>query len=137
MLTDKELRNRKPREKPYKVAAGNGLHLLVKPGGSRLWRLKYRVNGSEKLLSFGMYPEVSLKHARDRRDEARPLMRRGFKAMWRGGSNRGRSYSKLVASAMALSDHLPGKFRACQRANDALDLLSDLLMGDFEVVRVL
>jgi Arm DNA-binding domain len=78
MLTDKELKNAKPRGKPYKLAAGGGLHLLIKPSGSKLWRLKYRVNGREKLLSFGMYPEISLKHARDRRDEARLIIRKGI-----------------------------------------------------------
>jgi integrase len=78
MLTDKELRNSKPRDKPYKLAAGGGLHLLVNPSGSRLWRLKYRVSGREKLLSFGMYPEVSLKLARERRDDARRLLSKGI-----------------------------------------------------------
>jgi integrase len=78
MLTEKELKNAKPRDKPYKLAAGGGLHLLIKPSGSRLWRLKYRVNGREKLLSFGMYPEVSLKFARERRDEARLVIRKGI-----------------------------------------------------------
>jgi len=78
MLTEKELKNARPRGKPYKLAAGGGLHLLIKPSGSRLWRLKYRVNGREKLLSFGMYPEVSLKLARERRDEARLAIRKGI-----------------------------------------------------------
>ena len=50
----------------------------MKPSGSRLWRLKYRVDMREKLLSFGMYPEVSLKLARQRRDEARLLIRKGI-----------------------------------------------------------
>jgi len=75
MLTDRELKSFKPRDKPYKVSAGGGLHLLINPSGSRLWRLKYRVDGREKLLSFGMYPEVSLKDARDRRDDARRVLR--------------------------------------------------------------
>jgi hypothetical protein len=78
MLTEKELKNATPRGKPYKLAAGGGLHLLIKPSGSRLWRLKYRVDGREKLLSFGMYPEVSLKLARERRDEARLTIRKGI-----------------------------------------------------------
>ena len=55
-----------------------GLHLLIKPNGSRLWRLKCGVDGREKLLSFGMYPEVSLKLARERRDEARLIIRRAI-----------------------------------------------------------
>src|SRR5690242_10206592 len=51
-----------------------GLYLLVKPTGTRLWHLKYRVAGREKLISFGQYPDVSLKQAREQRDEARKLI---------------------------------------------------------------
>ncbi|WP_083967235.1 integrase arm-type DNA-binding domain-containing protein, partial [Methylosinus sp. R-45379] len=54
-----------------------GLHLLVNPNGSRLWRLKYRVGGKEKLLSIGRYPEVSIKMAREARDNARGLLAAG------------------------------------------------------------
>lgn len=79
-LTDTAIKNAKPRAKPYKLADERGLHLLVQPTGGRLWRMKYRVDGAdsqgqpkriERLLSFGSYPEVSLKSARDLRDEAR------------------------------------------------------------------
>lgn len=59
------------------VRRREGLFLLLKPNGSRLWRLKYRIEGREKLLSLGIYPDVSLKVARDRRDEARKLIARG------------------------------------------------------------
>ena len=68
----------KPRENPYKSFDGGGLHLLINPSGSRLWRLTYRVDGREKSLSFGTYPEVSLKDPRDRRDDARRLLRQGI-----------------------------------------------------------
>src|SRR6185312_11385871 len=71
MLTDTAIRSAKPRTNPYKLAAGAGLYLLINPNGSRWWRFKYRVSGKEKLLSLGVYPEVTLKEARDRRDEAR------------------------------------------------------------------
>jgi integrase len=70
-LTDTAIRSAKPKEKPYKLFDGGGLFLLVQPGGSRLWRLKYRIDGREKLLSVGTYPEVSLKSARERREDAR------------------------------------------------------------------
>jgi integrase len=76
-LTDTAIRSAKPKEKPYKLADGQGLFLLVKPNGTRLWRLKYRIDGREKLLSVGMYPEVSLKIARERREDARRLMAAG------------------------------------------------------------
>jgi integrase len=73
-LTDLLIRNTKPREKPFKLSDAGGLHLLVQPGGSKLWRLKYRFLGREKLLAFGPYPTVPLADARRRRDEAKRLL---------------------------------------------------------------
>lgn len=70
-LTDVAVRQAKPAAKPYKMADGAGLYLLVTPAGGKLWRLKYRLAGKEKLMAFGGYPEVSLAEARRRRDEAR------------------------------------------------------------------
>ncbi len=78
MLSDTAVRNAKPREKPYKLSDERALYLLVNPNGSRLWRFKYRIGGREKLLSFGGYPDVSLKQARDWRDEARRLLAQGI-----------------------------------------------------------
>jgi hypothetical protein len=65
------------KQKPYKVADGEGLYLLVRPDGSRYWRLKYRFAGKEKLLALGVYPDVSLKEARDKRADAKKLLRDG------------------------------------------------------------
>ncbi len=76
-LTDLALRNAKPAAKPYKLADGGGLFLLVNPTGSRLWRMKYRVDGREKLLAIGAYPDVPLAKARERRDEARKVIAGG------------------------------------------------------------
>jgi integrase len=59
------------------LADSGGLHLLVSPNGSKLWRLKYRFEKKEKLLSFGAYPAVGLKNARARRDEAKKLLANG------------------------------------------------------------
>jgi len=70
-LTDIAIRQAKPAAKQYKLADGAGLYLLVTPAGGKLWRLKYRLAGKEKLAAFGAYPEVSLADARKRRDEAR------------------------------------------------------------------
>ena len=71
MLSDRAIRTSKPREKPYKLYDGSGLHVLVQPSGSKLWRLKYRFAGKEKLISFGSYPDVTLATAREKRDDAR------------------------------------------------------------------
>ena len=76
-LTDIAIRNAKPRAKPYKLGDALGLFLLVQPAGGKLWRLKYRVDGKEKKLGIGTYPEVSLAEARRRRDDARELMAAG------------------------------------------------------------
>lgn len=70
-LSDTGIRSAKPREKPYKLADEKGLYLLVNPTGSKLWRLKYRFGGQEKKLALGAYPEVGLKDARRRCEEAR------------------------------------------------------------------
>jgi Arm DNA-binding domain len=65
-MSIKELQARSavPRAKPYKLATGEGLFLLVQPSGSKLWRMKYRFGGKEKLLSFGTYAAISLAAAR-------------------------------------------------------------------------
>jgi len=77
MLTETAIKALKPKDKQYKKADERGLYLLVTPSGSKLWRFKYRINGREKTLSIGMYPDIKLKKARDRRDEARSLLADG------------------------------------------------------------
>jgi hypothetical protein len=74
MLTEAAIRNAKPREKPYKLFDARGLFMLVVPTGGRLWRFRYRHGGKEKLLSLGAYPDVPLRRAREKRDEARRLV---------------------------------------------------------------
>lgn len=76
-LTDTAIRNAKPADNPQKLFDGGGLFLLVTPNGGKWWRLKYRYAGKEKLLSIGTYPEVSLKDARERREEARKHIANG------------------------------------------------------------
>ena len=77
MLNDTKVRSAKSREKAFKLSDERGLFLLVMPTGSRLWRLKYRLNGREKLISLGAYPDVTLKRAREKRDAARRLIADG------------------------------------------------------------
>ena len=64
-------------DKPYKLADAGGLYLLITPAGGKLWRLKYRFEGKEKLLALGAYPDVGLALARERRDAARKLLADG------------------------------------------------------------
>ena len=76
-LSDAALRAAKPRERPYKLSDFDGLTLIVTPKGGKWWRFRYRFAGNEKMLSFGTYPEVSLRDARDQRDAARKLIAAG------------------------------------------------------------
>jgi hypothetical protein len=73
-LNDQKCKNAKPKEKAYKLFDGGGLYLEVMPAGGKLWRLKYRFGSKEKRLSFGGYPIISLKDARDKRDDAKLLL---------------------------------------------------------------
>ncbi len=77
MLTDRAIRALRPREKPYKRSDEKGLYLLIKPTGSKYWRLKYRYAGKEKVLALGVYPDVPLAEARDGRDDAKRLLKAG------------------------------------------------------------
>lgn len=74
-LTDLATKRAKPKDKPYKLADDKGLYLLINPSGSTLWRWKYRVDGKEKLMAFGAYPEVTLERARTQRNEAREQLK--------------------------------------------------------------
>ena len=84
-LNDVKIRNAKPSEertangkpKPVRLFDGGGLYLEISPAGGKLWRLKYRFQGREKRLSFGMYPDIGLRDARERRDAARKALARG------------------------------------------------------------
>lgn len=77
-LTDTAVKNAKPTDKARKLADEKGLYLEVAPNGGKWWRLKYRVAGKEKRLSLGVYPEVGLKEAREKRDKARKLIAEGI-----------------------------------------------------------
>lgn len=78
MLTTTQIRALKPERRPYKVADGDGLYLLVQPSGALLWRFRYKVFGSDRKLSLGSFPDVSLHDARRKRDEARGCLTDGI-----------------------------------------------------------
>ena len=77
-LTDPTCKNAKPKDKPYKLSDSKGMFLLVNPNGSKYFRLKYRIDGKEKTLALGVYPEATLKQARDDRDKARNKIAEGI-----------------------------------------------------------
>lgn len=76
-LTNIKVQKAKPQEKQITLFDGGGLFLLVTPTGGKLWRFKYRHEGKQKLLAFGVYPAISLADARSKRDEARKLLAKG------------------------------------------------------------
>ena len=77
-LTDIQIKNTKPKEKPFRVSAGRGLFLLVKPDGSKHWILRYQFEGKENNLSFGRYPEVSLANAEKKATSTHELLVQGI-----------------------------------------------------------
>ena len=103
-LTDTAIRNIKSSSKTRRHFDERGLYLEVSPSGGRWWRLKYRFAGKEKRLSLGIYPEVSLKEARDRRDNARRLLGQGVDP----SANR-------KASKLATVDRLSNSFEVVTR----------------------
>ena len=76
-LTDTRIRSLRPSERPYRLTDGGSLYLEVRPTGARLWRYRYRLAGKENVFAIGSYPELSLREAREARDEARKLVRQG------------------------------------------------------------
>lgn len=77
-LTDTEIKKAKPAEKDYKIFDGGGLFLLIKSNGGKWWRLKYLIDGKEKLISLGTYPEISLSEARTKREQLRSDIAKGI-----------------------------------------------------------
>lgn len=76
-LTEIQAKASKPRDRAYKLSDSEGLFLLIRPNGSKLWRMKYRYGGKEKLLSFGSYPRVGIAAAREKRAAAKAILSSG------------------------------------------------------------
>src|SRR3546814_13070437 len=76
-LSSLALSKAKPREKPYKLADGHGLYLLITPQGGRYWRMNYRFGGKAKTMAMGVFPLITLAEAREKRDAARRLLAAG------------------------------------------------------------
>src|ERR1700751_5835386 len=81
MLTDIEVKKAKAQNKPYKLSDSGNLYLWVTPSGGKSWRWAYRLEGKEKLMTFGKYPDVPLSLARNRHTEARKLLATGVDPM--------------------------------------------------------
>ncbi|MEN0654082.1 MULTISPECIES: tyrosine-type recombinase/integrase [Hyphobacterium] len=103
-LTDIQVRQLGPRETDFKKADGGGLYIFVHRSGSKLWRMRYRFNGRENVLSFGPYPAVSLARAREMRAEAKTLLAEGIDPSEHGKA--------MKASQAALTEHTFDKIAA-------------------------
>ncbi|UIJ43692.1 integrase arm-type DNA-binding domain-containing protein [Sphingomonas cannabina] len=103
-LTVVEARNAAPGEKDYKLRDEKGLYLLVRPNGTKAWRHKYRFAGREKLASYGLFPEVGLKEARDQRDASRALLRLGKDPMAEAERQRQAAVAAAGAQFKAVGD---------------------------------
>jgi integrase len=110
-LADVAIRNAKPEAKAYKLADGAGMFLLVTPAGGRLWRLKYRIDGREKLLALGAYPEIGLSDARKRREEARALIAQGKDPSREKQRDKARSRIQATDTFTAISNEYCAKRR--------------------------
>jgi integrase len=110
-LTDVAIRNAKAGDKPYKLTDGAGMFLLVTPAGGKLWRLKYRVDGREKLLAIGAYPETSLSDARKRREDARGMIAQGKDPSREKQRDKVRSRTQATDTFTALANEYCAKRR--------------------------
>jgi integrase len=110
-LTDVAIRKAKPGPKPLKLSDGGGMHLLITPVGGKLWRLKYRIDGREKLLAIGAYPEISLGEARRRREEAREMIALGKDPSREKRRDKLRSRIQAADTFKAISDEFCQKRR--------------------------
>ena len=104
-LTDAKIRTLKPSDKPFKVSDSHGLYLLVKPGGSRHWYLKYRINGKESRVALGAYPAVSLSDARQQREGVRKMLALNINPVQQRAAERGSRTPDKVFKNVALAWH--------------------------------
>ncbi|EPB0430090.1 tyrosine-type recombinase/integrase [Klebsiella pneumoniae] len=105
-LTDAKIRTLKPSDKPFKVSDSHGLYLLVKPGGSRHWYLKYRISGKESRIALGAYPAISLSDARQQREGIRKMLALNINPVQqRGAAERGSRTPEKVFKNVALAWH--------------------------------
>jgi len=112
-LTDVMIRNAKPTAKSFKLYDAGGLYLEISPSGGKWWRLKYRFNGKENRISLGVYPDVTLSNARERRSEAR---------------------KKLANGIDPSQDRKAQKFAAADRAENSFEKVAREWFGKFSTV---
>lgn len=133
-LTDTAVRLAKPRERAYRLSDGRGLCLLIQPNGSKWWRFRYRFQGAEKMLSLGIYPDVPVSEARDRREAARKSLATGIDpsaARKEHKATRKNSFQAVAEHWLAgLARHVKVKRRAESTYRKAKWLLESFIFPD-------
>lgn len=109
-FSDIACRNAKPKARPYKISDGHGLYLEISPSGSKWWRLKYRFGGKENRISLGVYPTVSLKEAREKREAERKGLAEGVDPSRHRQMQRSRSAEAAANSFQAIALEWIAKF---------------------------
>ncbi|MFD2740807.1 tyrosine-type recombinase/integrase [Sulfitobacter aestuarii] len=142
VLSDAKIRAISPKAKPFKRADFDGLYLLVNPGGSKLWRFKYRLHGKEKLLALGKYPDISLAGARKLRDEARGLVANGMdpsakrKAQQRQEAAEQQDTFALLAAELLQKKRKEGRAEATLSKTEWLHRLLNADIGHMPVTKI-
>ncbi|EMA7952139.1 integrase arm-type DNA-binding domain-containing protein [Salmonella enterica] len=108
-LSDAKIRSIKPSDKPFKLTDSQGLYLLVNPGGSRLWYLKYRFNRKESRIALGAYPQVSLSDARQQRDGIRKLLAQNINPAQQRMTEKAAASPEKCFEAVAVAWHKTNK----------------------------
>lgn len=129
-LSDAKIRTLKPTDKPFKVFDSHGLYLLVKPGGSRHWYLKYRINGKESRIALGAYPAVSLSDARQQREGIRKMLALNINPAKQRATERGSRTPETVFKTLALAWHKSNKKWSQNTADRLLASLNNHVFPD-------
>lgn len=108
--------NAKPKDKPYMLLDGEGLHLQIHTSGSRLWRLRFRFGGKANMMSLGAFPAVSLKDAREKRDQIKKQIAAGIDPSLR------KKLDRITAASADSFGSIADEYIANLKANDAADI---------------
>ena len=133
-LSDLQVRQFNPREKDYKKADGGGLYVQVQKTGSKLWRMRYRFNGKENILSFGPYPAISLARARELRAEAKALLAEGIDPSAHAKEKKATQAALTEHTFKKIAAELMAKLRKEAKAEVTLkkkQWVLDMAYGDF------
>ena len=125
-LTDRAIRNAKPAKQPFRLFDGGGMYLEVAPSGGKWWRLKYRIEGKEKRLSLGVFPDVALAEARSRRDDARKLLADGIDPSAKRQADKREAAGRAANSFEAVAREWYAKQAPTWVATHAIDVLRRL-----------